>query len=242
VDGNLPLSHGEVGRRWSIVDEELPSEVREMWRDLADAMCEKELEPVEVHAERIRRAIVPLITSSYEDAVVRLEDLGALVLACAGTLRLSDVAAEQALEPPVSTGNLAGPPMIDEDWLVLSTVHSAKGLEFDAVHVIHAADGNFPSDMSLGSPEGLEEERRLFYVAITRARRNLAVYVPLRYHHNRVRDDHSWAQPSRFLSESVRSTLVEVPTAVTSQQIPMSQLTVVIHGSRVVEGHLSKLW
>jgi len=79
-----PLSHGEVGRRWSIVDEELPSEVREMWRDLADAMCEKELEPVEVHAERIRRAIVPLITSSYEDAVVRLEDLGALVLACAG--------------------------------------------------------------------------------------------------------------------------------------------------------------
>jgi len=234
VDGNLPLSHGEVGRRWSIVDEELPSEVREMWRDLADAMCEKELEPVEVHAERIRRAIVPLITSSYEDAVVRLEDLGALVLACAGTLRLSDVAAEQALEPPVSTGNLAGPPMIDEDWLVLSTVHSAKGLEFDAVHVIHAADGNFPSDMSLGSPEGLEEERRLFYVAITRARRNLAVYVPLRYHHNRVRDDHSWAQPSRFLSESVRSTLVEVPTAVTSQQIPMSQLTVV--------GHLSKLW
>jgi len=228
VDGNLPLSHGEVGRRWSIVDEELPSEVREMWRDLADAMCEKELEPVEVHAERIRRAIVPLITSSYEDAVVRLEDLGALVLACAGTLRLSDVAAEQALEPPVSTGNLAGPPMIDEDWLVLSTVHSAKGLEFDAVHVIHAADGNFPSDMSLGSPEGLEEERRLFYVAITRARRNLAVYVPLRYHHNRVRDDHSWAQPSRFLSESVRSTLVEVPTAVTSQQIPMSQLTVVI--------------
>jgi len=242
VDGNLPLSHGEVGRRWSIVDEELPSEVREMWRDLADAMCEKELEPVEVHAERIRRAIVPLITSSYEDAVVRLEDLGALVLACAGTLRLSDVAAEQALEPPVSTGNLARPPMIDEDWLVLSTVHSAKGLEFDAVHVIHAADGNFPSDMSLGSPEGLEEERRLFYVAITRARRNLAVYVPLRYHHNRVRDDHSWAQPSRFLSESVRSTLVEVPTAVTSQQIPMSQLTVVIDGSRVVEGHLSKLW
>jgi len=95
-------------------------------------------------------------------------------------------------------------------------------------------DGNFPSDMSLGSPEGLEEERRLFYVAITRARRNLAVYVPLRYHHNRVRDDHSWAQPSRFLSESVRSTLVEVPTRHQPAN-PMSQLTVVIHGSRVVE-------
>jgi DNA helicase-2/ATP-dependent DNA helicase PcrA len=242
MDGKIPLSHGEVQRRWSGVVDVLPSDVREMSRDLADALCEKELEPVEVHAERVRRAIVPLISSSYDDAVARLEDLGALVLACTGTLRLSDVAAEQALEPPVSTGDLAGPPMIDEDWLVLSTVHSAKGLEFDAVHVIHAADGNFPSDMSLGSPEGLEEERRLFYVAITRARRNLVVYVPLRYHHHRVRDDHSWAQPSRFLSESVRSTLVDISAASKSQQIPGSPSTGAIDGSSVVEGQLSKLW
>jgi len=242
MDGSIPLSHGEIQRRWSDVVDVLPIDVREMSRDLADALCEKELEPVELHAERIRRAIVPLISSTYDDAVARLEDLGALVLACTGTLRLSDVAAEQALEPPLSTGDLAGPPMIDEDWLVLSTVHSAKGLEFDAVHVIHAADGNFPSDMSLGSPEGLEEERRLFYVAITRARRNLAVYVPLRYHHHRVRDDHSWAQPSRFLSESVRSTLVDIPAVGKSQQIPGSPSTVAIDGSSVVEGQLSKLW
>jgi DNA helicase II / ATP-dependent DNA helicase PcrA len=132
--------------------------------------------------------------------------------------------------------------MIDEDWLVLSTVHSAKGLEFDAVHVIHAADGNFPSDMSLGSPEGLEEERRLFYVAITRARRNLAIYVPLRYHHHRVRDDHSWAQPSRFLSESVRSNLVEIPATSANQQIQSTPPAVTIDGSDVVAGQLSKLW
>ncbi len=242
TDGSIPLSHGEIQQRWSSTDEVLPIDVREMSRDLADALGENELEPVEVHAERIRRAIVPLISSSYDDAVARLEDLGALVLACTGTLRLSDVAAEQALEPPASTGDLAGPPMIDEDWLVLSTVHSAKGLEFDAVHVIHAADGNFPSDMSLGSPEGLEEERRLFYVAITRARRNLAIYVPLRYHHHRVRDDHSWAQPSRFLSKSVRETLLEIPTVETSQQSLPSPSQVVIDGSGVVEGQLSKLW
>jgi len=242
MDGRIPLSHGEIQRRWSDVVDVLPIDVRDMSRDLADALCERELEPVEVHAERIRRAIVPLISSSYDDAVARLEDLGALVLACTGTLRLSDVAAEQALEPPTSTGDLAGPPMIDEDWLILSTVHSAKGLEFDAVHVIHAADGNFPSDMSLGSPEGLEEERRLFYVAITRARRDLAIYVPLRYHHHRVRDDHSWAQPSRFLSESVRSALIEIPAAGKSQQLSSSPSTVVIDGSGVVEGQLSKLW
>jgi DNA helicase-2/ATP-dependent DNA helicase PcrA len=242
VDGTLPLAQGEIQRRWSDVYDVLPSDAQEMSLALADALCQKEVEPVELHAERIRQAMVPLIQSTYENATPRLEDLGALVLACAGTLRLSDVAAEQALEPPASTGDLAGPPMIDEDWLVLSTVHSAKGLEFDAVHVIHAADGNFPSDMSLGTPEGLEEERRLFYVAITRARRYLAVYAPLRYHHHRVRDDHSWAQPSRFLSESVRSTLTEMPTARTNQQNAASESAISIDGSRLVEGQLSKLW
>ena len=242
VDGTIPLSHGEVQGRWSGVDEVLPTDARAMSCGLADALREKELEPVEAHAERIRRAIEPLITSTYEDSAVRLEDLGALVLACTGTLRLSDVATEQALEPPVSTGNLAGPPMIDEDWLVLSTVHSAKGLEFDAVHVIHAADGNFPSDMSTGSPEGIEEERRLFYVAITRARRNLAIYVPLRYHHHQVRDEHSWAQPSRFLSATTRSTLSEVPSTGRIQQEVSSLSTVAIDGSGLIEGQLSKLW
>jgi DNA helicase-2/ATP-dependent DNA helicase PcrA len=242
VDGKIPLSHGGIQQRWSSVDEVLPSDVRQMSRDLAQALCEKALEPVALHAERIHCAIAPLISSSYDDADSRLEDLGALVLACAETTRLSDVAAEQALEPPASTGDLAGPPMVDEDWLVLSTVHSAKGLEFDAVHVIHAADGNFPSDMSLGSPEGLEEERRLFYVAITRARRSLAIYVPLRYHHHRVRDDHSWAQPSRFLSESVRSTLMEIPVIDTEGPTSSSPLAVEIDASDVVAGQLSKLW
>jgi DNA helicase-2/ATP-dependent DNA helicase PcrA len=242
IDGNIPMSHGEIKRRWSGVFDVLPSDTREMSRDLVEAMCEKEFEPVVVHAERLRQAIAPLIAASYDDATPRLEDLGALVLACAEATRLSDVAAEQALEPPTSTGDLAGPPMIDEDWLVLSTVHSAKGLEFDAVHVIHAADGNFPSDMSLGSPEGLEEERRLFYVSVTRARRNLAIYVPLRYHHHRVRDDHSWSQPSRFLSESVRSTLVEVTSEGVSERSPSSSSTVAIDGSEVVAGQLSKLW
>jgi DNA helicase-2/ATP-dependent DNA helicase PcrA len=241
-DGKIPLSHGEIQRRWWNVVDLLPTDAREMSSGFADSLGEIESEPLEVHAERIRRAMVPLIISSYDDAAPRLEDLGALVLACAGTSRLSDVAAEQALEPPASTGDLAGPPMVDEDWLVLSTVHSAKGLEFDAVHVIHAADGNFPSDMSTGSPEGIEEERRLFYVAITRARRNLAIYVPLRYHHHQVRDDHSWAQPSRFLSESVRTTLVEISATPTSQDVPSSASALTIDGSGVVEGQLSKLW
>jgi len=132
--------------------------------------------------------------------------------------------------------------MMDEDWLVLSTVHSAKGLEFDAVHIIHAADGNFPSDMSLGTPEGLEEERRLFYVAVTRARRNLAIYVPLRYHHHRVRDEHSWAQPSRFLSESVRLTLANVVIADEASAEEAATAPVVIDTFAAVSNQISELW
>src|SRR5207249_1535728 len=115
--------------------------------------------------------------------------------------------AELALAPPSSSADYAGPPLLDEDYLVLSTVHSAKGLEWQAVYVIAAGDGNFPSDMALAAPEGLEEERRLFYVALTRARQRLAIYVPVRYYHRpRGRDDaHGYGLPSRFLSDSAQA-------------------------------------
>src|SRR5580658_9283678 len=210
TDRTLPLSLNEVRQRWAEVREVLPIETAPMAQGLIEALCSPKEEPLVVQADRLRQSLVPLVIAAYDDPNPRLEDLGALVLACSDATRLSDVAAAQALDPPHSTGNLAGPPMMDEDWLVLSTVHSAKGLEFDAVHVIHAADGNFPSDMALSTPEGLEEERRLFYVAVTRARRDLAIYVPLRYHHHRIRDEHSWAQPSRFLTDAVRATLADV--------------------------------
>ena len=82
-------------------------------------------------------------------------------------------------------------------------MHSAKGLEFDVVYVIHAADGNIPTDMATGTAEGIEEERRLFYVACTRAKNQLYVAHPLRYYtqpHGRS-DRHGYAQRTRFLTE-----------------------------------------
>jgi len=91
---------------------------------------------------------------------------------------------------------------------VLSTIHSAKGLEWEAVHVLALYDGNFPADMSAGSRENVDEERRLLYVALTRARRQLYLYVPVRYYHRpRGSDDsHGYGKPSRFLTEEVRQT------------------------------------
>ncbi|HSI35818.1 MAG: 3'-5' exonuclease, partial [Phycisphaerae bacterium] len=109
------------------------------------------------------------------------------------------------LDPPNSTQDLAGPPLFEEDYLILSTIHSAKGCEWDCVYVLHAADGNIPSDMATGSDAEIEEERRLFYVALTRAKDFLDVVFPLKYYHkkHRLGDKHSYAQLTRFLPEAI---------------------------------------
>jgi len=137
----------------------------------------------------------------YPDAGSRIADLRRLADAAASRPSLHDALVELALDPPVSASDIAGPPRLDEDYLVVSTIHSAKGLEWPVVHLPHLVDGAIPSDMALGSPAGLDEERRLFYVAITRARDQLFLYEPLRLHHHRTaRDDrHSLAQLTRFL-------------------------------------------
>ncbi len=202
-----PGSPAEVLLRWPLAAEALPAGTRTRADNLCGALRREPGELIGSHAERLRDALVPLIEHAYEHASARCADLDALVAAAQGATRLSDVAAELVLEPPNSTGDLAGRPLIDEDWLVISTVHSAKGLEWEVVHVLNAADGNIPSDMALTTADGLEEERRLFYVAVTRPRRALHVYVPLRFHHRpRGRDDdHTFGQPSRFLSPRVNS-------------------------------------
>ena len=200
-----PGTEAEVLLRWPLARDELPAAARQDADLLVEALVALDGEPVAAHAERLRAALAPLVEQAYENGESRLADLDALGAAAADVARVSDVAADLTLEPPSSTSDLAGPPVIDEDWLVISTVHSAKGLEWDVVHVLNASDGNFPSDMALTTRDGLEEERRLFYVAVTRPRAALHVYHPVRYHHRpRGRDDaHLFGQPSRFLSDGV---------------------------------------
>jgi DNA helicase-2/ATP-dependent DNA helicase PcrA len=98
--------------------------------------------------------------------------------------------------------------------LTLSTIHSAKGCEWDVVQILHAADGMIPSDMAVGNEEGIEEERRLLYVAMTRAKDRLYVNFPLRYYHRRfgLSDAHGYAQLTRFISDTNRE-LFELRTA-----------------------------
>ena len=157
----------------------------------------------------IFRILCPLVLSRYSEGPARVEDLDRLSGAAAAMDDLSAWIAEITLDPPISTGDLAGPPHLDEDYVVISTVHSAKGLEWLAVHLPHLVDGAFPSDMALTSGAGLAEERRLFYVATTRARDLLTLYTPLRMpvHRRSHNDRHCLAPASRFLSEPVLAAL-----------------------------------
>ncbi len=158
--------------------------------------------------ERIRHFYDPLLEKRYEHPAVRQRDLEHLEQIASGYESSRQFLTDLMLDPPTSTSDLAGPPSRDEDWLVLSTVHSAKGCEWDAVYLIHASDGCIPSDMSTGSREEIEEELRLMYVALTRAKDFLYVTWPLRYYHkwHAHTDRHSYAQISRFLTDAVRET------------------------------------
>ena len=173
-------------------------------------------------ADTLRQALVPVVQGAYPDAAARLADLERLSAAAAEHGDLRTFVVELALDPPRSTGADAVPPSVDEDWLVLSTVHSAKGLEWNAVHLLHVTEGSFPSDMGVSTPDGLDEERRLFHVALTRARDTLHLYAPLRYHHHpRARDDrHSFAQRSRFLDETALACCDRVGAAAGTGPVP----------------------
>ncbi|MBA3765145.1 MAG: ATP-binding domain-containing protein, partial [Actinobacteria bacterium] len=127
-----------------------------------------------------------------------------------------------------------------QDAIQLMTIHSAKGLEFDVVHVIHAADGMIPSDMATGDDDEIEEERRLLYVALTRARDALHVYRPMRYYRKPKGDPHSYSQLSRFLEPpEVRATFDEIGPAVSAGDSDMIDLGA---GTVDIDAYLAGLW
>jgi DNA helicase-2/ATP-dependent DNA helicase PcrA len=168
-----------------------------LFHNLARASSEVSLT---VQIDRVRRFYMPLFERHYEQPEMRVRDLDQLELLAQQASDRAAFLADLTLDPPMSTGDLAGKPLLDEEYVVLSTIHSAKGCEWDVVYLIHTADGVLPSDMADGEAE-LEEERRLLYVATTRARERLCISYPLRYYHRKhaLGDGHSFAQLSRFL-------------------------------------------
>ncbi len=183
------------------------------WQGLVQLLADLSLPepgPPSVQVEHVQSFYAPLLERLYDSPESRLGDLAQIARLADRASDRAHFLADLALDPPSWTGDLAGPPVLDEDYLILSTMHSAKGLEWDTVYVIHAADGNIPSDMATGSADEIEEERRLFYVALTRARDWLYVCCPFRYHSvpRRSSDPYGYAQISRFLSPTVRQAML----------------------------------
>ena len=146
--------------------------------------------------------LAPLTETRYDDARVRMGDLEALERIAASFPSRERFLSELALDPPDTTSDEAGPPLRDEDYLILSTIHSAKGQEWRSVFVLNCVDGCIPSDLATGSSEEIEEERRLLYVAMTRAKDELALVVPQRFYvHGQPRngDRSVYASRTRFI-------------------------------------------
>ncbi len=189
-----------------------PQTVEVDWRrliELLQTLADPQLPwPGQVH--QVREWYRPHFERLYERFHTRLGDLDQLELLSGQYPSRERFLTELTLDPPNATSDLAGRPTLDEDYLVLSTIHSAKGMEWDTVYVLNVVDGSFPSEFSTGKSELIEEERRLLYVALTRAQNELSLIVPLKFHltqQSRQGDAHVYGGRSRFMTERVHKTL-----------------------------------
>jgi len=178
------------------------------WRDFLELIAEvasRELGwPAEL--ERARAWYEPHLQRIHEDGEVRLGDLLQLEQIAAGYPSRERFLTELTLDPPDATSDQAGAPLLDEDYLILSTIHSAKGQEWTSVHVLNVVDGCMPSDLGTGAQAELEEERRLLYVAMTRAKDELHLILPQRFFvhgQQKFGDRHVYASRTRFIPKSL---------------------------------------
>ena len=154
----------------------------------------------------VREWYKPQLERIHDAAWTRLGDLEQLDQMSAQHPSRERFLTELTLDPPMVTSDQSGAASKDEDYVILSTIHSAKGQEWDIVYVLNVSDGNFPSEFSTGKPEMIEEERRLLYVAMTRARNELHLCAPLKYavtQQPKDGDKHVYGAKSRFMSDKV---------------------------------------
>ncbi len=183
-----------------------PAAAKLAWPELRETIRELAIAPWPGQIGRARRFYEPLLVERYDGVEARLGDLAQLESLSGGYADRGAFLEDLTLDPPQATGDLAGPPVLDEDWLVLSTIHSAKGQEWRAVFVLDVIDGRIPSDLGAGTDAQLDEERRLLYVAMTRAKDHLHLVQPLRMYvekQHRHGDKHVYAPRSRFLPDAI---------------------------------------
>jgi DNA helicase-2/ATP-dependent DNA helicase PcrA len=152
------------------------------------------------------RWYMPHLERIYEDAVMRQADLAQLVQIASTYPTRERFLTELTLDPPDATSDQAGVPLLDEDYLILSTIHSAKGQEWRAVFILNSIDGCIPSDLSTGNTAEIEEERRLLYIAMTRAKDHLHLILPQRFFAHQQKssgDRHMYASRTRFIPAAI---------------------------------------
>jgi DNA helicase-2/ATP-dependent DNA helicase PcrA len=156
--------------------------------------------------DAICRWYAPHLERIHDDAAMRQADLTQLAQIASGYPSRERFLTELTIDPPDATSDQAGVPLLDEDYLILSTIHSAKGQEWTSVYLLNTVDGCLPSDLSTGSTPEIEEERRLLYVAMTRAKDQLHLMVPQRFYTHNQRgggDRHVYAQRTRFIANAM---------------------------------------
>jgi DNA helicase-2/ATP-dependent DNA helicase PcrA len=192
----------------ALMDFSLPPAAQQYWHKLVPLLTgiQQNTWPWTQQVEQLAKVYKDLLEANYEDHFVRFGDIEQLVQISQQFPNRERFLTELTLDPPQSSGDLAGPPLIDDDFLILSTVHSAKGQEWSNVHILNVADGNFPNEYAIGDKRAVEEERRLLNVAITRAKNELHLIQPLKYwvpEQQRLGDKHVYGAKSRFLSDKI---------------------------------------
>jgi DNA helicase II / ATP-dependent DNA helicase PcrA len=192
----------------SLADFDAPQPVKMEWKRFS-ALFERLADPATPWAGQVglvRDWYKPQLERIYDSAWTRMGDLEQLEQLSTSHTSRERFLTELTLDPPSVTSAQSGGASKDEDYVILSTIHSAKGQEWDIVYVLNVSDGNFPSEFATGKPEMIEEERRLLYVAMTRARNELHLCAPLKYQVTQQAKDgdkHVYGAKSRFMTDKV---------------------------------------
>ena len=202
---NLALSQDVM---LGLQESRVPSGAAESWQgflELVDSLSQRAV-PWPSEFESISAWYQTHLERLYEDAQVRQIDIEQLTKIAATYPSRQRFLTELTLDPPDATSDESGAPLRDEDYLILSTIHSAKGQEWTSVTLLNAVDGCLPSDLATGNENEIEEERRLLYVAMTRAKDHLQIVVPQRFfvtQQSQFGDRHVYAGRSRFIPASI---------------------------------------